>query len=56
MHGSESYLKNLNDLEVMQLIIDAELLGKPYLAALKEQLTRLNVKAPPYERASAVSR
>lgn len=46
MHASESYLKNLSDLEVMQLIIDAELLGKAHLAALKEQLTRLNVKAP----------
>jgi hypothetical protein len=46
MHGSESYLKNLNDIQVMQLILDAELLGKPYLAALKEQLARLNVKEP----------
>lgn len=45
-HHNEVFLKNLSDLEVMQLIIDAELLGKPYLAALKEQLTRLNVKAP----------
>lgn len=46
MHNSEQYLKKLSDLEVMQLLMDAELLGKRHLAALKEQLERLNVQVP----------
>lgn len=46
MHSQEQYLKNLSDLEVLQLILDAELLGKQYLAAIKEQLNRLNMKLP----------
>lgn len=44
MHGNESYLKHLTDLEIMQLIVDAELLGKNHLRALKEQLERVRGK------------
>lgn len=43
MHPNEAFLKKLTDLEAMQLVLTAELMGKPYLAALKEQLIRLDL-------------
>jgi hypothetical protein len=46
IHPNESFLKNLSDEQIQTLLIETELLhdAKQYLVALKEQLTRLEIK------------
>lgn len=41
MHKNESYLKQMNDVQLLELVMNAELLGPQYLQALKDQLARL---------------
>jgi len=42
MHKSEEFLKSLTDEEVLLLIFEAEEKGPRYVAALKEQIQRLD--------------
>jgi hypothetical protein len=42
MHKNEAFLKSLTDEEVLLLLFEAEEKGEQYLAALKEQLVRLD--------------
>jgi len=46
IHPNESFFKNLSDEQIQTLLIETELLkdAKQYLVALKEQLTRLDIK------------
>lgn len=42
MHKNEAFLKNLTDEELLLLMFEAEEKGPQYVAALKEQVTRLD--------------
>lgn len=42
MHKNEAFLKNISDEDLLLLMFEAEEKGEQYLAALKEQLVRLD--------------
>jgi hypothetical protein len=44
MHKNETFLKSLDDEQLLQLLFDAEEKGPQYLAALKEQIERLDAE------------
>lgn len=46
MHKNEAFLKNIKDtdLELLELIWEAEAKGPQYVAALKEQIERLDAE------------
>lgn len=44
MHKNEEFLKNISDEELLALMFEAEAKGKPYAAALKEQIERLDAE------------
>lgn len=46
IHPNESFLKKLSDEQIQMLLVETELSenSKPYLVALKDQLTRLEIK------------
>lgn len=41
MHKNEAFLKKVTDEELLQLMFEAEALGKQHVVALKEQLARI---------------
>lgn len=44
MHKNETFMKNISDEELLQLMFEAEAKGPQYVAALKEQITRLDAE------------
>lgn len=44
MHNNETFLKKLAQYDIEMLLLEAEELGPQYVAALKDQLNRLNIK------------
>ena len=42
MHKNEIFLKNISDEDLLLLMFEAEEKGPQYVAALKEQITRLD--------------
>ncbi len=44
MHKNETFMKNISEEELLLLIIEAEEKGPQYLAALKEQVQRLDAE------------
>lgn len=44
MHPNEQFVKNATDEQKLELVVAAEAKGPEYVAALKEQFERLNVK------------
>lgn len=44
MHKNETFLKNISDEDLLQLMFEAEAKGSQYVAALKEQIERLDAE------------
>lgn len=43
MHGNERFLKTLDEVQLLELQLEAEARGAPYVQALKEQRARLGI-------------
>lgn len=44
MHTNEKFMKNISDEELLALMFEAEAKGPQYVAALKEQVERLDAE------------
>jgi hypothetical protein len=44
MHKNEQFLTTLDEEGLLQVMFEAQSLGKAHVAALKEQFTRLEIK------------
>lgn len=44
MHKNEAFMKDISDEELLQLMFEAETLGPKHVAALKEQIERLDAE------------